>query len=106
MRPVWRLLYENGAEVVINGHDHNYERFGLQDPDGRADVQRGIRQFVVGTGGRDLDRSVTSPQPNSEVWDGSALGVLKLTLRPAGYEWQFIPVAGESFRDGGSGGCH
>jgi len=104
MRAIWRLLRENGVEVVLNGHDHDYERFGLQNADGQADAERGIRQFVVGTGGKGLDPFVHI-QPNSEVRDSSSYGVLKLTLRAAGYDWEFIPVAGGSFRDSGSGGC-
>jgi hypothetical protein len=105
MRPVWRLLYENGVDVILNGHDHNYERFGPQDPDGRPDAARGIRQFVVGTGGKNLDTEFKSVQPNSEVRDGSAFGVLRLTLRTAGYDWEFLPAAGGSFRDSGSDSC-
>ncbi len=105
MRSVLRLLYERGVEVILNGHDHDYERFGLQNPDGRPDPDRGFRQFIVGTGGKGIDPFV-SIQPNSEVrGDAGAFGVLKLTLRQAGYDWEFIPVAGASFRDSGSGVC-
>ncbi len=104
MRAIWRLLYDNGVEVIVNGHDHNYERFGLQNADGFADQARGVRQFVVGTGGKSPGE-FKSTQPNSEVRDANTFGVLKLTLRTAGYDWEFIPVAGRSFRDFGTGTC-
>ena len=104
MRAIWRLLQENGVEVIITGHDHDYERFGLQNADGEADSDRGIRQFVVGTGGRSLD-PFKRILPNSEVRDSSTFGVLKLSLRSNGYDWEFIPVAGGRFRDSGSGVC-
>ena len=104
MQQVWKLLYENGADLVLNGHDHDYERFAPQDPYGRADPN-GIREFVVGTGGADR-RGISVAQPNSERFDSSTFGVLKLTLHPASYDWQFIPVKGHSFTDSGSGVCH
>jgi len=104
MRSMWRLLQENGVDVVISGHDHDYERFGPQTADGQPDAERGIRQFVVGTGGKSLD-VFKRIQPNSEVRDSSTYGVLKLTLRSAGYDWEFIPVAGGRFRDSGSDVC-
>ncbi len=100
----WQLLYEHGAEIVLNGHDHLYERFAPQDPSGYRDDARGIRQFTVGTGGYGL-YGVVRLQPNSEV-QGIAHGVLKLTLRGDGYDWQFIPAAGASFSDSGTGTCH
>ena len=104
MRAIWRVLYDHGVELVLSGHDHNYERFGLQTADGESDPVRGIRQFVVGTGGKSLDvfRQI---QPNSEVRDSSTFGVLKLTLRSTSYDWEFIPVDGGRFRDFGSGTC-
>jgi acid phosphatase type 7 len=100
----WQLLYDHGAEVVLNGHDHWFERFAPQDPSGRRDDARGIRQFTVGTGGYAL-YDLVRLQPNSEV-HGSAHGVLKLTLRGDSYDWQFIPIAGASFTDSGTGTCH
>jgi acid phosphatase type 7 len=103
-RDVWQLLYDYGAEVVMNGHDHLFERFAPQDPSGRRDDARGIRQFTVGTGGCYL-YDVVQLQPNSEV-RGKAHGVLKLTLRGDGYDWQFVPAAGETFSDSGTGTCH
>jgi len=105
MKPLWQALYDANAEVVVNGHDHNYERFAPQAPDGSADPARGIREFVAGTGGKNL-RPMGLPVLNSEVSSSEAFGVLKLTLRANGYDWQFIPQAGRSFTDSGSANCH
>jgi hypothetical protein len=105
MRPSWDALYEAGAEVVLNGHDHDYERFGPQTPAGEADPKRGIREFVVGTGGSSL-YAFLPPKPNSQVRNVDTYGVLKLTLHPDSYEWKFVPVAGKTFTDSGSDGCH
>jgi hypothetical protein len=105
MKPLWQALYEANAEIVVNGHDHNYERFAPQAPDGSADPARGIREFVAGTGGKNL-RPMGPPVLNSEVSSSEAFGVLKLTLRANGYDWQFIPQAGRSFTDSGSANCH
>ena len=105
VEPLWRALYDAGADVVLAGHDHTYERFAPQDPGGRADPAAGIRQFVVGTGGRS-HYGFTTVHPNSEVRNGSTFGVLKLTLQPLSYQWRFEPVAGQSFEDTGSGNCH
>jgi len=101
----WDDLYRAGAEIVLNGHDHDYERFAPQAPDGRADPDRGIREFVVGTGGANL-RQFRAVEPNSEVRANSSVGVLVLELRPDGYSWRFAPAAGGSFTDSGSGSCH
>ena len=103
MQDVWRVLYEFGVEVVLNGDDHLYERFAPQDPDGRPDA-KGIRQFIVGTGGAPL-YGAQNIQPNSEA-RSSTFGVLKLTLRPDSYDWEFVPVAGEGAQDFGVGQCH
>src|SRR5688572_20557152 len=100
---LWQALYAQGADVVLNGHDHTYERFALQNPNGQAD-SRGIREFVVGTGGASL-YSFTSNQPNSQVRNNTTWGVLKLTLHSASYDWQFIPIAGQNFTDSGSANC-
>ncbi len=105
VRPLWQALYDYNAEIVINGHDHDYERFAPQDPGGQADPRRGIREFVVGTGGKS-HREFGVAKPNSEVRNNDAYGVLKLTLKAAGYDWQFIPEAGKTFTDAGSGNCH
>ena len=103
MRDIWRLLKQYGADVVLSGHNHMYERFAPQDADGGADP-RGPREFVVGTGGYSLYRRSHS-QANSEVLDTDTWGVLKLTLKSASYTWEFVPVAGKSFRDSGAGSC-
>jgi len=105
VKPLWEALYAADVDVVLNGHDHNYQRFVPQDPNGKADPQRGIREFVVGTGGRS-HYSILGPIANSEVYNDETYGVLKLTLRPESYEWRFIPVEGETFTDSGSAGCH
>jgi acid phosphatase type 7 len=105
MKPIWQALYEAGAEIVINGHDHDYERFAPQSPEGQADPERGIREFVVGTGGRST-RPFGTPVPNSEVRNTGTFGVLKVSLYPTRYEWQFLPIAGKAFTDSGSGMCH
>ena len=102
---IWQALYDANADLVINGHDHDYERFGPQSPDASVNPQRGIREFVVGTGGKN-HRRFGPPKPNSEIRNADAFGVLKLTLKPGGYDWQFIPEAGKSFTDSGSGMCH
>jgi hypothetical protein len=104
VRDLWRLLYDSGADVILNGNDHVYERFAPQDPNGRSDAARGIRQFTVGTGGATL-YGFGTPAANSEA-RASVHGVLKLSLQSAGYSWEFIPVAGQSFRDSGAGTCH
>ena len=105
VKPLWDALYDANADVVINGHDHDYERFAPQTPDGASDAVRGIREFVVGTGGKS-HRPFGAPKPNSEVRDATAFGVLKLTLKANGYDWQFIPEEGKTFTDAGSGVCH
>jgi len=103
--PLWRALYDAGADVVLNAHSRSYERFALQDPGGRADGSHGIREFVVGTGGHRLSRFGRS-RPNSEVRHARTHGVLKLALGPGRYSWRFVPRTGKSFRDQGSGSCH
>jgi len=103
--PLWNALYEFNADVILNGHEHVYERFAPQTPTGAADAVRGIRQFTVGTGGRS-HYGFGTIQPNSEVRDGNTYGVLKLTLGASGYAWQFVPVAGATFTDAGTGTCH
>jgi hypothetical protein len=103
--PLWQTLYELGADVVLAGHEHNYERFGPQSAAGVADSARGIRSFVVGTGGAD-HYEFGPPIANSEVRNGDTWGVLKLTLEPGAYHWQFVPVAGKAFSDSGRARCH
>ena len=105
MRATWEALYEADADVVVNGHEHVYERFAPQDPGGMADPARGIREFVVGTGGF-LPYSFADTKPNSQVRNADTLGVLKLTLNQSDYDWEFVPVAGKTFTDSGSDDCH
>jgi hypothetical protein len=105
MQVAWRALYEAGADVVVNAHNHSYERFAPQNPDGVMDPARGMREFVVGTGGAQLT-DFPRTLPNSEVRNNTSWGVLKLTLWSDRYDWQFIPVSGQSFTDIGSGNCH
>ena len=80
--------------MVLSGHEHNYERFAPQNPGGREDPERGIRQFVVGTGGGKGTYPILDPLSNSEVHNDDTYGVLELTLRPEGYDWEFVPVEG------------
>lgn len=101
----WSALYAAGVEVALAGHDHDYERFAPQTPTAAADPARGIRQFVVGTGGEEFYR-IHTPRPNSEVRKAGVFGVLLITLRPEGYDWQFKSVAPSTFTDRGSGTCH
>ena len=105
VKPLWEALYASGADVVLNGHDHNYQRFAPQDPSGKADPERGIREFVVGTGGKS-HYPILYPMANSEVHNDDTFGVLKLVLRPKGYDWEFVPVGGMRFTDSGSARCH
>jgi len=102
--PFWQDLYAAHADVVLNGHNHNYERFGLQNPQAQADPN-GMREFVVGTGGVS-HYGFGTPKPNSEVRNGDTYGVLKLTLHSGSYDFQFAPVAGKTFTDSGSNSCH
>ncbi len=100
----WRDLYAVHAEIVLSGHDHDYERFAPQSPDGKADPN-GIRQFVSGTGGA-LHSPIVAVRPNSQVRNAATYGVLELTLRPHSYSWRFIPVAGGKFTDSGETATH
>ena len=105
VRPLFRALYEAGAELVLAGHDHTYERFGSQAPNGDADPTTGIVEIVVGTGGRS-HYGFPTVLPNSLVRNGTTYGVLKLTLGEGSYAFEFVPVAGKTFSDSGSGSCH
>jgi hypothetical protein len=105
VRPFWEALYKANADVVLSGHEHDYERFAPQNPYGAFDSARGIREFVVGTGGTYL-RPFGTIKPNSQSRNASAHGVLKLTLNSSGYAWKFVPVAGKTFTDSGTASCH
>ncbi|HVE46100.1 MAG TPA: metallophosphoesterase [Acidimicrobiales bacterium] len=100
---LWRALQDAGADVVLTGHDHDYERFTTLDPAGRPAAQ-GIRVFVVGTGGRSL-YPFRAPVPGSEVRHAAGYGILRLVLGEKGYDWRFLPVEGSSFSDTGEGTC-
>jgi hypothetical protein len=106
MKPLWDVLYHAGVDIVINGHDHNYERFAPQDPEGKLDSEHGIREFVVGSGGKNSHRPMGVTKPNSEARNDDTYGVLKLTLHAKSYDWEFVPEAGKTFKDSGSGTCH
>jgi PKD repeat protein len=105
VRPFWDALYAGGADLVVNGRDRAYERFAPMRPDGTADATLGIRQFTVGSGGVSM-LSRGARHPNSQSRNGLVNGVLKLTLRPEGYDWQFVPVVAGPYADSGSGSCH
>jgi hypothetical protein len=101
---LWRILHKAGVEVVVNGHDHDYERFAPQDPKGNPDPQRGIREFVVGTGGGGV-YAFKEVAKNSEVRQNKSYGVIKFTLHPDSYDWEFVTAKGEPFEDKGTGQC-
>jgi len=104
MQKIWDILYANHVDLVVSGHDHMYERFAPQDPDGNADPALGIRQFTVGTGGAEFYQ-VASRQPNSEVVINDVHGVLVLALDNGRYAWTFEGVD-HAVADAGSGNCH
>jgi calcineurin-like phosphoesterase family protein len=99
----WTDLYDAHADVVLVGHDHDYERFAPQNPFGKYDP-RGVREFVVGTGGKN-HYAIGPPIANSQVRNDDTFGVLRLTLRPTGYDWHFLPEPGKTFTDSGSADC-
>lgn len=105
VQPFWNLLYKHGADVVLNGHDHIYERFSPQSAAGTKDPTYGIREFVVGTGGAQ-HYWIDTVKAHSVIRNATTFGVLKMRLHPAGYGWSFQPVAGATFRDSGTGVCH
>lgn len=101
---IWDRLYAAGVDVVVNGHQHHYERFLPMDPDGAVDLNRGVRSFIVATGGEST-APVELIAPNSVI-RGDNFGVIKFTLKDGSYDWQFIPIAGQTFTDAGSASCH
>ncbi|MBI3288563.1 MAG: metallophosphoesterase [Elusimicrobia bacterium] len=114
MRDFWQILYEHGAEIVVNGHNHFYERFAPQTAAQKLDPERGIREFIVGTGGKNLiieskkkrDNPFPNVRKNSEVRNPDTYGVIKFTLKPDSYAWQFVPAEGKTFADSGEAACH
>ena len=105
LRIFWQDLYDAHADLMLAGHEHSYERFAPQDPEGSPDRENGIREIVVGTGGRS-HTPLGIAKPNSEVREDRTYGVVKLTLSAGKYRWEFIPVAGSKFHDSGEGSCH
>jgi hypothetical protein len=103
VKPLWNILYAGHADVVVNGHDHDYERFARQSPGG-VRTTRGIREFVVGTGGRS-HYAWSTIKPNSLARNNTTYGVLKLTLHSTSYSWKFVPIAGKTYTDSGSTTC-
>lgn len=101
----WRDLFAAGAEVVLNGDEHHYERFAPQDPNGMA-TPAGIREFVVGTGGKNHESFGSTAERNSEVRDATTFGVLMMTLHKDSFDWRFTPIAGQTFTDVGHENCH
>lgn len=104
-RPLYQALYDYNADVVVWGHNHVYERFAPMNPSGGYDAGRGLRSFVAGMGGAS-HYTFGTIQPNSEARNATAYGVLKFTLHSGGYDWRFVPVAGQTYSDSGSGSCH
>jgi hypothetical protein len=111
VKPFWEMLYTRGADVILSGHAHRYERHAPRNPDGQLDPTNGIRQFVVGTGGEPGGSEIDTTQvpnyqePLDKVQIGT-FGVLKLDLSADSYRWKFVPIAGQTFTDSGSGSCH
>jgi hypothetical protein len=101
---LFQVLYDHSVTLLLSAHDHDYERFAPLGPSGAVEPERGVRQFVVGTGGTTL-RGVAAIHTGSEARNADAKGVLQLVLRADGYDWAFLPVAGASYGDGGSGAC-
>src|SRR6266487_4036480 len=104
-KTIWQSLYNHNADLILTGHDHIYERFAPQTADGTLDTARGLREFIVGTGGAN-HTTLTTIAANSELRNVDTFGVLKLTLHPTSYDWQFAPEAGQTFTDSGTGACH
>lgn len=105
MKPIWHKLFGARVDVVLNGHDHDYERFAKLEPDGDRNRERGIRQFVVGTGGADF-RPFEDVHRHSVERQAHTFGVIRLDLHDTSYDWAFVPEAGETYSDTGSDKCH
>jgi hypothetical protein len=104
-KPLYQALYDYRADVVLVGHDHDYERFAQKDPDGTLDPSAGIRQFVIGTGGRSF-HPLNTIQPGSEARNNDTFGDLQLTLGPTSYSWLFVPEVGKTYTDSGTTPCN
>jgi hypothetical protein len=106
VKPFWYILYNHHADVIINGHAHSYERFARISPSGKRSSARGIRQFIVGTGGSRAEFQQGPDEPRVQAKKAGAPGVLKLKLGSGFYHWKFVPVAGRHYTDSGSARCH
>lgn len=106
VRPLVRLLYQSGDELIVNGHEHDYERMAPARPSGKVDRKRGVQQFIVGTGGAELRGTGDREVAHSRVFSDEAWGVLRLRLRAGSYSWKFLPVEGQTFTDEGTRRCH
>lgn len=106
MAPVFKLLYDHGAEIVLSGHDHNYERFVPTDADGNIAPNSGLRQWVVGTGGTSLRPFDRPALPATATRDATSHGVLRLDLYAGGYQWQYLTTSNNPYTDTGSSPCH
>ena len=106
VQPLWQILFNAGADLIVNGGAHNYERFAPQDPNGNLNTTNGIVEIVAGTGGESHASFDTTTAANSVVRNSTTYGVLQLTLHATSYSWQFVPVAGQTFTDSGIQACH
>jgi len=106
VKPFWHILYNHHAEVILNGHAHRYERFARIKPSGARSLAKGIRQFIVGTGGAPGEFQHGSDEPRVQAKKTGAPGVLKLELGSGFYHWKFVPVAGRNYTDSGRARCH
>lgn len=107
VKPLWRMLYDRRVEVILSGHAHRYERYAPMTPGGAKSPERGIRQFVVGTGGEPGGSEIhRADAPNMQVVETDVFGVLRLNLRADSYAWRFVPIEGKTFTDSGEDQCH
>ncbi|MNS68413.1 Alkaline phosphatase precursor [compost metagenome] len=104
--PIWKLAQAKGVDIALWGHDHHYERFHPANGEGKRDDQNGIRAFLVGTGGKNHYPFFKLPKRITAERNSKTFGVLKLTLEPQGYQWEFVPVANEKFTDSGRSAVH
>jgi hypothetical protein len=104
--PLYTVLYNAGVDVLLQGHAHNYQRWNELTPTGTLQRGRGIRSFVVGTGGANVTPLAPGLQPGQDVAKTDVFGVMQMTLTPTGYSWRFIPAAGYSYTDAGNSSCH
>jgi hypothetical protein len=104
-KPLWDVLMQYNADVVLAGHNHVYERFDIMDSNGNIDRTNGIRSFLVGSGGKNLRSFVATPVTGSQIRNNTVYGVLRLTLHPNSYDWKFVPEAGKTWTDTGTQSC-